>query len=288
MPQQIVYILCFTVILLYLELLFFAINSKRLGPKVTMIGHMTTEALKFSPFFIIFVIAFGVAQYSTLFPYKNGFSLEVLEETLSVPFYQIFGENSLEVVTERNETCPERLVGKKCPRTNPFTTLLVAVYVMFMAVLIMNLLIADFSYIFDTVTEHADGIWKRKRFYVTKSFHHQFILPWPLGVPFEFINYIRNKIDQQKPKKYQKELPEKVVHLLEMRYMLEDHCREAILLKRKAEEQTTLSALLTQMNSELNHLDSFKESERFVRQQPIRYVPETFEDQFPGKIDFRT
>nr|VZI27156.1 unnamed protein product [Spirometra erinaceieuropaei] len=296
-------------ILLYLELLFFAMNNKRLGPKVTMIAKMIIETLKFSPFFIIFVIAFGVAEYSTLYPYKTGFDPAAMEDAVSIPFYQVFGVNSLDIITEENETCPASQVGVDCPMPNKFTTLLVAVYVMFMAVLIMNLLIALFSHIFDNITKQADGIWKRNRFYITKSFHHQSILPWPFGVPFQLVYYIRNLVNQNKemkksgrarkcalcrrihqygwlqlaerPEQFQKELPEKVVRLLEMRFILEDHCQEAILLKRKEEEEAILSAQFTQMHCELDHLDKFKESERFVRELPVRYVPETFEDQFP-------
>uniref|UniRef100_A0A0X3Q1Z2 Uncharacterized protein n=2 Tax=Schistocephalus solidus TaxID=70667 RepID=A0A0X3Q1Z2_SCHSO len=304
-------------ILLYLELLYFVMNNKRLGPKVTMIAHMTREALKFSPFFIIFVIAFGVGEYSTLYPYKTGFNLAVLENTLSMPFYQIFGVNELDVITDGNKTCPASLVGIECSMPNTFTTILVAVYVMFIGVLIMNLLIALFSYIFDNVTQQANGIWKRNRFYVTKSFHHQEIWPWPLGVSCELQRFIKEKIARhkemkksgnkrkntflsrlymygeleltEKPEAMRSDvLPETVVQLLKRRYMLEDHCREAILVRRKEAEEATLSAKLTQMNCELDHLVKFKESERFVRELPIRYVPETFEDQFPGKVEFQT
>ncbi len=83
---------------MYLELFEYCRINVKFGPKVMMIGKMVLEMLGFFPFFFIFLLGFGVGEQSTLYPFRTGYSGEVLEAAFTLPIYRIFGENNLDEV----------------------------------------------------------------------------------------------------------------------------------------------------------------------------------------------
>ncbi|VDK81299.1 unnamed protein product [Dibothriocephalus latus] len=181
-----------------MELLLYCYVSVVLGPKVTMIGQMTLQLIRFLPFFIIFLIAFGVTEQAVLFPDRTGFDANVLLAVFERPFYRLFGENAVDEATGKGAECTEPANSTACPQQNVFAVMSIGMYNIFTVVLLMNLLIAIFSQIFDSLQQDSTIAWQFKRYAIVRSFHQISAVPWPLGPFVQFFSFLHRFYQRRK------------------------------------------------------------------------------------------
>ncbi|EUB57796.1 Transient receptor potential cation channel subfamily M member [Echinococcus granulosus] len=162
---------------------FYSVNRK-LGPNSVMIFQMLVELSIFLFILLIFLLPYGVSTQALLFPYMTEFKPEILKNVFYYPYYRIYGELFLEqseasilfkllkypngfiellaISTNKRvilcstiyvhffpakmEQCdPAKADGITCPMYNFLAPLFLAVYMLIVAVLLINLLIAIFS-----------------------------------------------------------------------------------------------------------------------------------------------
>ncbi|VDL95931.1 unnamed protein product [Schistocephalus solidus] len=131
-------------VLFAVELLLYCYVSVILGPKVTMIGQMTWEMIAFLPFFLIFLLVFGVTEQAAIFPDRTGFDTSVVLTVLERPFYRLFGENALEDSRGEGTSCTDPATSTGCPQQSIFAVVSIGMYNLLTVILLMNLLIAIF------------------------------------------------------------------------------------------------------------------------------------------------
>ncbi|VDK84128.1 unnamed protein product [Dibothriocephalus latus] len=119
-------------------------HNHNLGPKITMIVQMFKELLFFMLILAVFVKSSGVAMQTLLYPYRTYFDAPVLLDVVYNPYYRIYGELNLDETNAIKSDCTVA-DGKMCPMYNFLVPLLMAIYMMTVAVLLINLLIAIFS-----------------------------------------------------------------------------------------------------------------------------------------------
>ncbi|KAL7064739.1 hypothetical protein AAHC03_04639 [Spirometra sp. Aus1] len=173
------------------ELLLYCYVSVILGPKVTMIGQMTWQLIAFLPFFLIFLVAFGVTEQAVIFPDRTGFDANVLLTVLERPFYRLFGENALEDSRGESTLCSSPANSTDCPQQSIFAVVSIGMYNILTVILLMNLLIAIFSQIFDSSQRDSTIIWQFKRYDIIRSFHQLSAVPWPLGPFVQFFSFLQ-------------------------------------------------------------------------------------------------
>ncbi|VDM35051.1 unnamed protein product [Hydatigera taeniaeformis] len=127
---------------------FFSVNHK-LGPNSVVIFKMLVELSIFLFILLIFLLPYGISTQALLYPYMTDFDPKVLTNIFYYPYYRIYGELFLEQSEAQVEGCDRaKADGITCPMYNFLSPLFLAIYMLIVAVLLINLLIAIFRYKF--------------------------------------------------------------------------------------------------------------------------------------------
>ncbi|KAK7469456.1 hypothetical protein BaRGS_00036522, partial [Batillaria attramentaria] len=170
----------------------FAIN-KELGPKIVMIRRMITDLMWFFVILLVFVFAYTVASEAILYP-NTEMSMKLLYYLPRKAYWQIYGELFLDelegdVECTNNRTLYSGYKEQRCPSDigQYMVPIMMAVYVLVTNVLLLNLLIAMFSYTFQKVQDNTDIHWHFQRFNLIFEYSARPCLPPPLII----FSYIR-------------------------------------------------------------------------------------------------
>ncbi|KAK7115842.1 hypothetical protein V1264_001645 [Littorina saxatilis] len=203
-------------------LVFYTIN-KELGPKLVMIRRMVHDLMWFVVILLVFVASYAVASESILYPNAQ-LSWQFLFHLPRKAYWQIYGELFLEDI-EGDSDCtdtPELYSDyseQRCPSDlgQYAVPVLTGLYVMLTNILLVNLLIAMFSYTFQQVQENTDTHWHCQRFNLIFEYAERPDFPPPLNI-FIYIFWIltgkkhesrfRKRVDEKKVRKrLEKEKP---------------------------------------------------------------------------------
>ncbi|KAK7469452.1 hypothetical protein BaRGS_00036518, partial [Batillaria attramentaria] len=179
----------------------FSIN-KELGPKVVMIRRMITDLMCFFVILLVFVFAYTVASEAILYP-NTEMSWKLLYYLPRKAYWQNYGELFLDelegdVECTNNRTLYSGYKEQRCPSTigQYMVPIMMAVYVLVTNVLLLNLLIAMFSYTFQKVQDNTDIHWHFQRFNLIFEYSARPCLPPPLII----FSYIRMAVDKGRKK----------------------------------------------------------------------------------------
>ncbi|KAH3852437.1 hypothetical protein DPMN_094946, partial [Dreissena polymorpha] len=118
-----------------------------LGPKIIMLGKMMIDVLVFVRILLIFVISFGIMYTAILFPNTRP-SFLLLKRIFYVPYWQIFGETFLDVLTGDQESCTKKESvaddDTRCPEEHILAPVFGAAYMFLTNIILINLLISMF------------------------------------------------------------------------------------------------------------------------------------------------
>ncbi|XP_022096930.1 transient receptor potential cation channel subfamily M member 2-like isoform X2 [Acanthaster planci] len=178
-------VLALDLIVFYLRILQFFSANKFLGPKLIMIVKMTMDIVTFICILFVFLVAYGVAFQSILYPNEQN-SLDIVKGVLYQPYFQLYGMLFLEELHRNdcdsiasNMTTP---TTQPCPENSWFGTVVLAFYLFISNIMLLNLLIAMFNYTFTTVQDNTDTYWKFQRFELVKEYHRRPVLAPPFIV----------------------------------------------------------------------------------------------------------
>ncbi|VDK24417.1 unnamed protein product [Taenia asiatica] len=161
---------------------FYSVNRK-LGPNSVMIFQMLMELAIFLFVLLIFLLPYGVATQALLFPYITQFDAEVLKNVFYYPYYRMYGELFLEQSEAQMEGCNATTAdGITCPMYNFMSPLFLAIYMLIVAVLLINLLIAIFSNVFEAVEAQSMQVWKTTMYYLLVEYKTKPVVPAPFSV----------------------------------------------------------------------------------------------------------
>ncbi|XP_070541117.1 transient receptor potential cation channel subfamily M member-like 2 [Ptychodera flava] len=157
-------------------------SNKKLGPFLIMIKEMMWALYWFLLVLIVFVIAFGIAGIAILSPNQNP-SPRVLRDIFYYPYYQ--------VTVGDWQTYTDSLYGDDA-ETELDTldgyvySVLLAAYILIGNVLLLNLLIAIFSTVYEKVESNSLTEWKYNRYYIITEFED---VP-PLAAPLVVLGHL--------------------------------------------------------------------------------------------------
>ncbi|CAF3809072.1 unnamed protein product [Rotaria magnacalcarata] len=141
---------------------------KRLGPKLVMIGKMVNDLKSFMLMLTIFILGFGVCFHSLIYGTKE-FSWHLPRGIISLAYWQMFGDLKTFDLFDKNY------------QINGYALfILLVVYMAIVSVLLVNLLIAMLSNIFDRLHTNTDQIWKSQRYELICEYLSRPSLPPPL------------------------------------------------------------------------------------------------------------
>ncbi|WAQ96697.1 TMP2L-like protein [Mya arenaria] len=146
-----------TVAMYFLRFMQVFFVEKNIGPKVIMIKNM-----------------------ANLFP-NSPANWRLLKNVLYIPYWQMYGELFLEDMEGEppaqctNDENVWRAAGgaNRCPEQIALVPLLAAVYLILTNILLVNLLIAMFSYTFQVVQDKSEQVWRYYRYSLVHEFYNR-------------------------------------------------------------------------------------------------------------------
>uniref|UniRef100_A0A094ZZL1 Transient receptor potential cation channel subfamily M member 4 n=1 Tax=Schistosoma haematobium TaxID=6185 RepID=A0A094ZZL1_SCHHA len=171
----------------YLKVYSLYSHHPRLGPKLVMVRSMLIELQMFIFILVVVLVSYGVSQQVLLYPYRANFSWRTLRDIFYYPYWNLYGEIMLEYAFAENEGCTATgVLNSECPMSNYLSPLFLAVYLMIAGILLINLLIAIFSNVFEKIEENSIELWKFNIFSIVLEYSNRPVLP----VPFSSITAI--------------------------------------------------------------------------------------------------
>ncbi|XP_078093553.1 transient receptor potential cation channel subfamily M member 5-like [Mustelus asterias] len=255
----------------------FAIN-KQLGPKIIIVGKMIKDVFFFLFFLGVWLMAYGVATQGLLYHSETRASW-IFRRVFYRPYLQIFGQIPLDEIdaTRFHSKCLDNLTASSDDElsacTNAYANwlviLLLTIFLLVANILLVNLLIAMFSYTFNKVQENSDIYWKFQRYNLIVEYHQR---P-ALAPPFIILSHIhifikRNirKIPTVKGRLFRIDLSEAVANRLMTweAVQKENYLVSRNRIKRESNmEQLKRTAL--KVDSVLTYITDIREHDRRLR-----------------------
>ncbi|XP_041940754.1 transient receptor potential cation channel subfamily M member 4a isoform X2 [Alosa sapidissima] len=180
----------------------FAIH-KQLGPKIIIVGKMVKDIFFFLFFLGVWLMAYGVANQALIYSYDSRPDW-IFRRVFYRPYMHIYGQvplNEIDADKRDNVTCTMNatLINEgmePCPQIeeNWLVLILLSIYLLVTNILLLNLLIAMFSYTFSKVQEHSDIHWKFQRYNLIVEYHSRPCLAPPFIILSHLHLFIKRNI----------------------------------------------------------------------------------------------
>nr|KAF6412089.1 transient receptor potential cation channel subfamily M member 4 [Rousettus aegyptiacus] len=193
-------VLCLDFMVFTLRLLHIFTVNKQLGPKIVIVNKMMKDVFFFLFFLGVWLVAYGVATEGLLRPQDQDLP-KILRRVFYRPYLQIFGQipqEDMDVALMEHVNCsakqgfwarPSGAQAGSCVSlyANWLVVLLLVIFLLVANIVLVNLLIAMFSYTFGKVQGNSDLYWKAQRYSLIREFHSR---P-ALAPPFIIISHVR-------------------------------------------------------------------------------------------------
>ncbi|KAM4825486.1 transient receptor potential cation channel subfamily M member 4 isoform 2-T2 [Thomomys bottae] len=196
-------VLCLDFMVFALRLVHIFTINKQLGPKIVIVSKMMKDVFFFLFFLGVWLVAYGVATEGLLRPRDQDLP-SILRRVFYRPYLQIFGQIPQEdmdvaLMNHSWSDCaseeqgawahPPGVHAGSCVSmyANWLVVLLLIIFLLVANILLLNLLIAMFSYTFGKVQGNSDLYWKAQRYSLIREFHSR---P-ALAPPFIIISHTR-------------------------------------------------------------------------------------------------
>nr|XP_020463822.1 transient receptor potential cation channel subfamily M member 5-like [Monopterus albus] len=197
----------------------FAVH-RQLGPKMIIVRRMLKDVFLFLFFLVVWLVAYGVANQALLYKYDPR-PLWIFRRVFYRPYLQIFGHiatHEMDAHKLGDMSCTDNITlieagEEPCVNiyANWLVILLLVIFLLGTNIVLLNLLIAMFSYTFSKVQEQSDIYWKFQRYNLIVEYHSRPCL----APPFIFISHVHLlikryicRIPSAKTKHFVLELPD--------------------------------------------------------------------------------
>ncbi|KAI0221469.1 Transient receptor potential cation channel subfamily M member 2 [Lamellibrachia satsuma] len=183
-------ILAIDMMLFYLRTLHMFSFNRTLGPILVMIWSMMKDMSHILVILMVFVIAYGAALQAILYP-NSTLGWPLLGAIFKKAFFQIDGEHFLDELDGSMECGATNSALPRCPENTAFVPIMLqAVYILFTSILMLNLLIAKFSYTFQKIHENSNQVWCFQCYGAIKEYHDRPLVVPPLNILYHIFQII--------------------------------------------------------------------------------------------------
>ncbi|XP_052227848.1 transient receptor potential cation channel subfamily M member-like 2 isoform X2 [Dreissena polymorpha] len=169
---------CVNSIIFYLRIMKIYIAHGQLGPKMFMIRRMLDELRMFVMVMVVFLLAYGIASQGLLYKTRSP-TWRILKDIIYFPYWQLFGEIFLEEI-DTEDSCTAG--ADNCRTSHWLVYFLLAGYLMVGNILLLNLLIAIFSHVFEAVDKNSQEIWKYQMYFMVNEYEKKTALVPPASL----------------------------------------------------------------------------------------------------------
>ena len=238
--------------------------SLKLGPKLVIFHRMIPEIVTFMLLLIIFILGYGTASQALLNP-KEKFQVshvpDFISDIIFLPYWQMYGELNLESVVTVNKTvCYEDAFCEDFTLYNNVTLILLAIYLLIGNVMLLNLLIAIFTAVFEDVQENSKDVWKYEMYRLVEEYDERPGTAPPLVI-FELIYRVIKKIWKETCRGEKENLELLISGMLETLDLFEKDSLNSYVVQKARDEQGKMENKVANIESKLRDLEEhFEES----------------------------
>ena len=165
--------------------------SEGLGPKVIILGELVGSLMQYMMLLGVFIISFGIfteAIANQAFPLggdraQHGTDWQItLHNVIYRPYFQMYGELMLEDISSETKCIGAPFTDCSSGFESVVLPFLTGVYMIVTSLMLMNMLIADFTITFEASFEESGKIFKMERFKLLNEYDSKPWWPVPLSV----------------------------------------------------------------------------------------------------------
>jgi hypothetical protein len=177
-----------TVIMVYYRLLRYLEASRDIGPKLLIFQQLFKALTHYLLILFVFIISYGIYVQTVLNPFVPLSSMYFLDTVYRVvyrPYFQVYGELMLDDLNEGTQCNGKYTAFSDCHSwVESMLPIVLGGYLIITSVMIMNMLIADFTRTFDNVFEISNSVWKMSMFKLLKEYETRTLVPPPFNAPY--------------------------------------------------------------------------------------------------------
>ncbi|XP_062621660.1 transient receptor potential cation channel subfamily M member 2-like [Saccostrea cucullata] len=184
-----------SLLVMYLRFLEVFLVHRKMGPTLIMIKEMLKDLLRFLVLAVFVVLGVGMYYHANLWPdHPNIWSGDWhnwrIWTIIYYPYWQLYGEIKNEFLEGKDLSDCTNVTSiwssdtsrERCPQEDWTVSAVAALYMLFSNLLLVNLVIAMFSYTFERVQENSEKFWKFHRCTVINDYEWR--IPSPLNLLF--------------------------------------------------------------------------------------------------------
>lgn len=268
---------------LYFRILRIFHISFDVGPKVVILFNMLPELVSFLFLLIIFILAYGTGSQALLSPQS---SLQVdnlwsiLEKVVWLPYWQMYGELSLDTLVPYqqqpanggNMTCPADVNCENLQLYSYVIPFFFGAYLLIGNVMLLNLLIAIFTSVYDQVSDHSREVWRWEMFRLLSEYDTKPGLAPPLVIiedVWKLLKFIWKRTCRRK----REDLESMMISDLEMLSLFEKDCLHDFLLKENNSREAINDLRLSKLE------DSVHKVLRLLEEEPELPLTDTVDSE---------
>ena len=249
--------------LLYVRLLRVYHTSFSLGPKLIVFQKMVPQLQTFIVLLVVFLLGYGMASQALITPaakFKSDYISNngLIDGIVFAPYWQMYGELNLDEIEKKiDETKVRSLLNstsfcdeedglsENCEDFSKYKFVVKAmlgVYLLIGNVMLLNMLIAIFSHIYEKVDKNAKSVWWYELYHLVEDYDQMPGLG-PLFCPFELIYTVISSLRKMSCCKKKKEDTSEDYSATEYftgKFELFEKDSFNILVKREADEDRAL------------------------------------------------
>lgn len=185
---RVLYCINFVIFSLRLFRMYFV--SGYLGPKIIMIKRMLADVFMWMCLLLICVCSYGVFRQALFFANKEPY-WGVINDVFYKPYWHVYGELFIEQQAEEGKLATGEIPLHDGGHLKWIHRVLMAAYLLFTNVLLINLLIAIFSNVFNEVEVNSYQIWKYQYYYLVMEYSKQPPLAPPFAILYHIVEFVR-------------------------------------------------------------------------------------------------
>ena len=250
--------------LLYLRLLRVYHANIKLGPKLVIFHKMIPEIITFMLLLIIFILGYGTASQALLNP-KEKFNVahvsEFANNIIFISFWQMFGELNLDsfITTEKKVCYTDGDFCEDFTHYNTVILIFLAIYLIIANVMLLNLLIAIFTSVFEHVQENSKSVWKYEMYRLVEEFDAKPGVAPPLVI-FELLYRLSKKIWKVTCRLEKENLETLMSGMLETLDLFEKDSLNSYIMKKSQDENNKMETKIAVMEEKMKRIQESLEN----------------------------
>ena len=250
--------------LLYLRLLRVYHANLKLGPKLVIFHKMIPEIVTFMLLLIIFILGYGTASQALLNPKEKfdiGHVSEFANNIIFLSFWQMFGELNLDsfINTDKTVCYTEVDFCEDFTHYNTVILIFLAIYLIIGNVMLLNLLIAIFTSVFEEVQDNSKSVWKYEMYRLVEEFDAKPGVAPPLVI-FELLYRLSKKIWKVTCRIEKENLETLMTGMLETLDLFEKDSLNSYIRKKSQDENNKMETKIAVMEEKMKRIQESLEN----------------------------